>query len=76
MNKNHIPDSPITGHQYHNYQFTHHFFVGHDVVHSAGSGTRSSAGMRTRLSVRSLNVMRFFPVTPKNVNQILEIIKT
>jgi hypothetical protein len=75
MKKTHVLDSPITGRQYHNLQFTHCFCAGRDVGRSAGLGTRLSAGMSTGLSAESRNVMRFFPVTPKNVNQILESIK-
>jgi hypothetical protein len=45
MRKTHVSDSPTTGHQYHNRQITHHFFV----------------GWSTGLSAGRKNMLQFFP---------------
>jgi hypothetical protein len=62
---------PITGRQYLHLQVTLHFCA----IHSAGQSARLSVGSSAESSARTRNVVHFFPVTPKNVNWLLEIIK-
>jgi hypothetical protein len=76
MKKTHIPDSPITGHQYHNHQVTSHFCAKCSDVRSAGLGTGRSAGRNAGLSVRSRNMVRFFSVTPEKCELALGNHKT
>jgi hypothetical protein len=65
MNKTHVPDSPITGRQYHNRQVALRFCAIRSAGQSVGSGTGTSAGRSVGLSVGSRNVVHFCPVTPE-----------
>jgi hypothetical protein len=65
MNKTHVTDFPITGHQYHNRQVTLHFCAGRGVGRSVGSSAGTSTRMSVGSSARTRNVVRFCPVTPE-----------
>jgi hypothetical protein len=65
MNKTHVPDFPITSHQYHNYQVALHFCAIRNVGQSVGSSVGMSTGRSVGSSVRSKNMVGFFPVTPE-----------
>jgi hypothetical protein len=67
MKKTHVPDFPITGHQYLNLQVALLFCA----IHSAGQSARSSVGMSTGRSVRSSvgsrNVVHFLPCNTRKL---------
>jgi hypothetical protein len=71
MNKTHVPDFPITGRQYHNFQVTLHFCVGRGDGRSARLSARTSARMSARSCARTRNVVCFFPVTPEKCELVL-----
>jgi hypothetical protein len=65
MNKTHMPDFPITGHQYHNHQVALHFCAIHSVGQSVRSSVEMSTGRSVRSSVGSRNMVCVCPVTPE-----------
>ena len=68
MNKTHVSDFLIIGRQYHNRQVTLRFCAGRGAERSVRTSTGRSAGS----SVRTRNVVRFFPVTLEKRELTLE----
>jgi hypothetical protein len=76
MNKTHVSDFPITGHQCHNCQVTLRFCVGRGVGRSDRLSVGTSVGRSVRSSDRTRNVVHFFPVTPEKCELALGNHKT